>query len=94
MLADHRPCHYAINNGTGQVIWVPKYTPCWFEGHSGKLVIDLANGPRCESLPPQLVTMPLDITQAHVTHPGVTHLAKWLPASKHAFFGTPAEFWN
>ena len=76
MLASHRPCHYAVNNGTGQVIWRPKYTPCWFEGHSGKLVIDMANGPRCEIRPLQLVTIPLDITRAPVIHPGMAHLAK------------------
>ena len=49
MLADHRPCHYAVFNGTGQVVWVPKHTPCWFEGQSGKLIIDMANGSRCET---------------------------------------------
>jgi hypothetical protein len=76
LLARHRPCHYAINNGTGQVIWVPKYTPCWFEGHPGKLVIDLANGPRCESPHLEPFTHPLDIARAPVIHPEMAHLAK------------------
>lgn len=50
MLADRRPCHYAIDNGAGQIIWVPKHTPCWFEGRSGKLIVDMANGAICEFL--------------------------------------------
>ena len=58
MLADRRPCHYAIHNGGGQVIWVPKHTHCWFEASSGKLIIDTADGSRCEAhrlsyLPPK-----------------------------------------
>jgi len=48
MLSEHRPCHYAIENGSGQVIWVPTHHPCWLEGQSGKLVIDMAKGSRCK----------------------------------------------
>ena len=54
MLADHRPCHYAVQNGSGQVDWVPKHTPCWFEAKSGKLIIDTANDSRCEAQPSSL----------------------------------------
>ena len=58
MLADHRPCHYATTDSTGQEVWVPKHTPCWFESSSGKLIVDLTSGAKCEA-PTLLVTSAL-----------------------------------
>ena len=52
MLADHRPCHYATTDSSGQDVWVPKHTPCWFESSSGKLVVDLTSAAKCETYTP------------------------------------------
>ena len=58
MLADHRPCHYATTDSDGQDVWVPRHTPCWFESSSGKLIVDLTSGAKCEIYTP-LVTSAL-----------------------------------
>ncbi|CAK0784097.1 hypothetical protein CVIRNUC_007300, partial [Coccomyxa viridis] len=63
MLADHRPCHYATTDSSGEVVWVPKHTPCWFESSSGKLVVDLTSGakwlPALRSAPAKLLRVSL-----------------------------------
>ena len=63
MLADHRPCHYAMTDGSGQVAWVPKHTPCWFESSSGQLIVDFTGDAKCETYAP-LVTSALESSQS------------------------------
>lgn len=46
MLAEQRPCHYAIANGH-HVLWVPKHVPCSFEPSSGRLVVEVGHNSRC-----------------------------------------------
>lgn len=80
MLAEQRPCHYAIANGH-HVLWVPKHVPCFFEQSTGRLVVEVGHNARCG--PPHHFSLHLHVQPATPAHSSPMFLLQCVPACSH-----------